>query len=271
MVVRNSKLNGSVRKCLSGGVLGFLLLGLGGCVTETTHSIYSKEFSADAAVESHTDAAMEYLRKGDTENAVRHLRTAHDIDSGSPLVNNGLALAFQMSGEIELAEKHYKAALRADRNMTAARNNYGVFLYGQGRYDDACQQMRRVIKDTLYEGRTDAFYNLGQCELRLGDVAAAEEAFVRTVALNRTHGPALLELAEISLRQSDYAEAQRYYQSYNMVAEPSPRSLYVGIQLADYFGEHDSRASYALALKNLYPYSEEYIRYKRELSNDAAN
>jgi type IV pilus assembly protein PilF len=237
------------------------------CVTET-QSAYSKEVTNKDAVQSHVNAAMEYLQQGDTENAIRHLKSAHDRDPNSAVVQNGLALAFQMSGEKELAEQHYKAAIRADDDLTPAHNNYGVFLYSQQRYPEACKQMRKVIEDTLYDGRADAFNNLGQCELRLGNLDAAEEAFSRAYALNRNQVPALLELAAVNLEQGDYTEARNYYEKYRKRGAQNARSLYVGIQLADHYDDTDTSASYALALKNMYPTSDEYIRYKNEHSND---
>ena len=242
-------------------------LGLGGCVTET-QSAYTKEVTTEDAVQSHVNAAMKYLRQGDTENAMRHLKSAYDRDPDSAEVHNGMALVFQVTGEKELAEEHYKDALRADRDMTSARNNYAVFLYGEGRYPEACKQMRRVIEDTLYEGRASAFQNLGQCELKLGELEAAENAFERAFALNRRQPQVLLELSNVNIQQGDYVTAQKYYSQYRQLGPKSARSLYIGIQLADYFEDEDGRASLALALKNMYPTSEEYVRYRNEQGND---
>ncbi len=242
-------------------------LSVSGCVTET-QSAYTKEVTTDDAVQSHVNAAMEYLRQGDTENAMRHLKSAYDRDPDSAAVHNGMALVFQVTGEKELAEEEYKAALRADRDMTQARNNYAVFLYVEGRYPEACKQMRKVIEDTLYEGRADAFQNLGQCELKLGELDAAEVAFERAYGLNRRQYQALLELSYINLQQGDYVVAQTYYSQYRQLGPQSARSLYIGIQLADFFEDEDARASYALALKNMYPKSEEYVRYRSEHGND---
>lgn len=244
-----------------------LSLSLAGCVTET-QSAYTKEVTTEDAVQSHVNASMDYLRQGDTENAMRHLKSAYDRDPDSAEVNNGMALVFQVTGEKELAEQHYKAALRADRDLTQARNNYAVFLYGEGRYPEACKQMRRVIEDTLYEGRASAFQNLGQCELKLGELEAAERAFERAYALNRRQTQALLELSHINIEQGDYVTAQKYYSQYRQLGPRSARSLYIGIQLADYFEDEDALASMALALKSMYPTSEEYVRYRNEYGND---
>lgn len=239
---------------------------LGACVTETSHSVYGKEYAPEEAVKSRVDAAMEYLRKGDSDNALRHLRVAYEIDSQSAAVNHALALTHQMIGENALAEKQFRAALRADSSLTAARNNYAVFLYSQSRFNEARRELRRVTEDTLYTGRAAAFFNLGQCELRLEDTAAATAAFEKVLLLDRGHGGAMLELAQMGLAAGDFTGAQKYYQSYTMLHTQSARSLYMGIQLARQFGEDDKLASYALALKNLHPHSVEYQRYRQESS-----
>jgi type IV pilus assembly protein PilF len=82
---------------------------------------------------------------------------------------------------------------------------------------------------------------------------------------------ALLELAEATYQLGDYPKAQRYYEQYRkQVKSQSSASLWLGIRLADKFGDHNSRASYALALKNLYPQSEEYLAYKSAYSDVGA-
>lgn len=269
---RQSKLPVGEFALLRAVLMAVVLGSASGCVTETTHSVYSKEVTREGAVDSHVAAAMQYLREGDHDNALRHLKKANELDDHSATVNNGLALAFQMSGEKSLAEKHYKEALRADNSFTAARNNYAVFLYGEGRYDDACSQLKKVVGDTLYAGRPDAFVNLAKCELRRGRVDDAEEALTRALALNRMNASALLEMVDIKLDRGDYVGAHQYYQTFQLLKpQQSSRSLYLGIQLADYFGEQDQLASYAMALKSLYPHSEEYVRYRKEFSDDTAH
>lgn len=240
---------------------------LAGCVTETG-TVYSQEVVSEDAAQSHVNAAMSYLRDGDSENALRHLRKALEINPKSATVHNGLAYAFQLSGENALAEKHYKTALSLDSSNTTARNNYAYFLYSKGDYKKAKKQLELVVQDTLYARRVNAFFLMGQCNLRLADLDGAEAAFARAASLDRLFTPAILEMADINLQKKKYPQAQRYYDSYKaLVKQQTARSLYIGIQLAGYFEDEDALASYSLALKNLYPKSEEYVRYREESGN----
>lgn len=259
MIIRNIKF------CLVAIAMAGLL---SACVTETS-TIYSTEVTEDEAVQSYVDAAQGYLRKGDSENALRHLRKALEVDDKNPAVHASLAYAFQMKGEMKLAEKHYKTSLKLDSSQSATRNNYGYFLFTQERYKEAIKQFDLVVADTLYPRRVQAFFLIGQSQLQLGDMDAAEEAFVRAAKLDRLFTPAILELADLNVQKQEFVLAQRYYDNYKALAKQNARSLFIGIQLADYFDDPDDLASYALALKNLYPRSEEYVRYRKEYGNGA--
>ena len=60
----------------------------------------------------------------------------------------------------------------------------------------------------------------------------------------------------------EYSKAQEFYDAYRkQLKSQTPASLWLGIRLADKFGDHNAQASYALVLKNLYPRSEEYLEY----------
>jgi type IV pilus assembly protein PilF len=52
------------------------------------------------------------------------------------------------------------------------------------------------------------------------------------------------------------------------VRKQSAAGLLLGIQLAKKDGDSNSEASYALALRNLYPKSAEYQAYKRTIRSD---
>lgn len=244
------------------------LAGLSGCVTTVTDPVFGQKVSKKKAVDSYVQAALDYLRRGDAQNAERHLKKALALDKDSPKVHHALALAFEMDGEYELARKQFKEALRLDPNFTQARNNYAAFLFRRGEYKKSCEEMRKVTLDTLYDNRTAAFANLGICEQKLGEPGAAKAAFKRAVAMDHTYTPALIELAAIDLQQGNFTEAQNYYDDYRSLTKQNARSLWIGIQLADHFGDKNAFASYALALRNLYPHSPEYQAYRKKYANE---
>lgn len=233
---------------------------LGGCVTTTEGG-----FKADRKEEvtRRVEAATQYLQKGNTEQAIVHLRRALELDPRSAPVNETLARVFAQSGEYELADQHFRAAVEIEPGFSRARNNYAAFLFSRGDIDGAIAQLEKVVADTLYEKRADAFTNLGKAYLRKGQDAKAEEAFDRAVKMDRRQAAAMLELADINAQRGRYPEAARFYGFYRAAAlRPTPRSLLVGIRVARATGDRDNEASYALQLKGLYPDSDEYRAYQ---------
>ena len=239
-----------------------------GCVS-TTESVFTEEASPQKALEQRVSLARQYIGEGNWESAKRNLQLAYDIDPNSAEVHEAFALVYQSTGEYELAEEHFKKAIKIDRGFSRARNNYAAFLFGQERYEEAEKQLEYVITDTLYTARPQAFVNLGLCRQKLFDPQGAEEAFVRALAMDRTNRIALLEVATIRFDAGDYSNASKYYDTYrSIVRQQSARGLWLGIRLARATDDRNAEGSYALALTNIYPKSEEYQAYKRTKQSD---
>lgn len=245
----------------------FLIALLGGCVT--TGLPERKEVNLDKALETHVQLGLRYLQSGDNrELARRHFNKALELGRKNPLAHHGLALLYQADGELKVAESHFKKALRYDDNFPMARTNYGVFLYNQERYKEALEQFRHASTDLTYNRRFFALVNYGRTAGRLGMVEEAERAYTRALALNANLAVAQLELAELKFEAGDYTVAKQYLDKYSERNRQTPRSLWLGIRIEKVFGNRDKELSYALALKNLYPYSAETLKYQELSGND---
>lgn len=247
-----------------GCVLLLALLSLSACVTTLEGG--NPATDPNSALETYVQLGLGYLRTGNRDAARLNFNRALEIDRRSPGAHDGLALLYQLEAMNDMAERHFKQAIRADRNFSRARNNYGTFLYDQERFKEALVQFDLASKNLNYNRRPVALLNLGRTALKLGDVARAESALKHSLVLDPSLDRAMVELAEISFEQQDYAEAKRYLDMYAEVTRHSPRSLWLGIRLERIFGNRDKEASYALALKNLHPYSQEYLQYRQSLS-----
>ena len=232
------------------------LLVLGGCVTEVTGSTI-EEASETARVKAQIDLARGYLAENSYQRARRPLDKALEIDSRSVEAHVLKAIIHQQEEEIELAEKHYKLALRYDSNDAQALNNYGGFLFAQGRVEDALVPLRKSVEDTAYSARAQAFVNLGLVEASLDNVDAAREAFERSVMLNSQQSRPHLELADIYYTDGNVMRAANHYGQFRTAAQQTPRSLCLGIKIATALELADEQSSLRLALKNLYPGSDE--------------
>ena len=243
------------------------LLSLNACVTDT-ETVFTEAPSPEKTLERRLSLARQYIGSGNWEDAKRNLQLAVEIDPKSAEVHEAFALVYQSTGEYELAEESYKTAIKSQSQFSRARNNYAAFLFSQERYREAEIQLEYVVKDTLYSSRPQAFINLGLCRLKLFNPQGAEEAFVRSLAMNPKNTIPLLEVAQLRFNSDDVNSANRYYQSYRKYArQQSPRALWLGIQIAQKLGDRDAEGSYALALSSLYPNSIEYQAYLRAMNS----
>ena len=255
-------------------VCTLLLAGLmAGCVT-TTDSRFAREEDKDQAVANYVQLATAYLSQGNYERSRRHLERALDLrpDDAAALATQGLLM--QAEGEPALAEESYRRALRSDGNYTRGRVFYGAFLYGQGRFDEAQDQFQRASRDTGYSDRAAVFYNLGRASERTGDVEVATAAYQRALELGRNDPRAMLALSRVLVEAGDYSAASGHYTRLTGLMQRSPQlghtpeSLLVGIRIARHFNNYDQESSLALLLRNRYPDSEEYRKYKVLTADD---
>ena len=249
-------------------VMALLFLSLSGCVTTTENSGFTKNTTPEKALRSHVDAAYDYLRRGDFENARRHLHNAEEINNRDASLHNAMAYSYELSGDVDLADQSYRKAIGLDGSLTSARNNYGVFLFKRERYEEAREQFKKVVEDTLYPRRGGAFNSLGVCELKLEDYDGAKIAFERALDLDRQNRSPLLELASVGVKQNDFEYAHKKYETYKLVAEPSAKSLLVGAKIANHYKMKHDLASIEIALKNLFPDSVEYQEFKSVLNDE---
>ena len=233
-----------------------VLLVLGSCVTQKEGGMPDPA-PASTRVQAQLDLARGYLEQGNTERARTSLNKALEIDPKSVESHVLLAVLNAAEGENTLAERHFRTALQIDPKNSQALNNYGSFLYEQERYSEAVRNLRELVKDTDYRARAQAYENLGLAELKIGEVEAATESFNRSLQLSFAQPRASLELAQIAYDAGDYMVASEYYDGFRSQARQTPRSLCLGMKLSQENGDTDRMASYALALNNLFPDSDE--------------
>lgn len=241
---------------------------LAACVTTETGGVGGKK-DPDKTLEYSLQLARSYINDGNWDGAKRHLQNAIAIDDDSPEIYEAMALVFQNTGEIELAEENFRKSIRLDPNVSRVRLNYAGFLYSMQRYRDAADQLEVVAEDTLYRQRSIALANLGRCYNKLEEWQKAEGAFRRAWLLDRDNLVLIFEMANVHYRLGEYALSQKYYDSYrSKVTQQAPPALLLGIRLADKFENQNAKSSYILALRNLYPTSQAYLEYKREFGDE---
>jgi type IV pilus assembly protein PilF len=239
--------------------LGLLLL-VAGCITTETKG--PKTGSSQQRVQAYLDLARGYLEKKDFVNARRPLEQALKVDPSSAEAHVLMATLYIADGDKQLAERQYKEALSHEPGNPMAQNNYGTFLFAEGRYKDAEKHLALAAENSAYGRRAQAFENLGLTQLKLNKPADAEQSFLRALMLNTAQPRSAFELADLYFAKGDFTRCKEYFDSFNAMSRPTSRSLWLGIRLSRVLGNDDQQASYAMALKNMYPDSPEYKLYQ---------
>ena len=143
------------------------LLSAGCAVTGSRSATDNQEVVARAV-----ELGIAYLRQGDTLRAKENMHKALDVDPKSPEAHASLALVFQQEQEWTLAESHFEKAIALDPKNSAARNNFGAFLFAQGRAEEAIAQLQVGVSDQFYVRRGQAFEQARVLDARLDQLGS---------------------------------------------------------------------------------------------------
>jgi type IV pilus assembly protein PilF len=235
-----------------------VLITLSACnqVRPSNQNISASQTTNDVAA-ANLDLAIEYMKQGAYENALKNLEKAKKADPGYAPIYNVTGLLYQQLGDNKKAEDNFKRALSLNNNDSSTLNNYGNYLCQQNRLEEAEQAFLKAAANPLYESPEIAITNAGLCLSNYQRENDAEKYFRQALQLNPRVPQALIKMCEISFKLPNYLSARAYLQRYQQVARHTARSLWLGIQIEQELGDKDTVSSYALQLKNNYPDSQE--------------
>jgi len=279
--------SGFFRQNKSYGLAAFLVCGglsvimLAGCESTSTAPVSMMKTgqsaaNPEAAALARVGIAAQYIRSGDLDTAHRNLKDALDAFPRLPEANNMMGVLLQREGsepnQIK-AEEHFKRAIANKADFAQARNNYGVFLSGRKRYAEAYTQFELAGSQLGYSDRSAALENLGRTALILGKQAEAQKAFTQALQTNPESVVARFELAEIFLKQNRVQTARSLYDEYLRLSgdqQQSARSLWLGMRIAKESQDTGRLQSLTERLQQVYPDSDEYLRYRELVKTGAA-
>ncbi|WP_336274859.1 type IV pilus biogenesis/stability protein PilW [Vreelandella indica] len=221
-------------------------LWLAGCASSSTQTPQANPEAADA----YTQLGVAYLERNNLPRALNALDRALEIAPRHAEALQALALVYQRQGERALANDYFQQAVNAEPDYTRARNNYAAFLYGQGNFNAACEQLETASEDAQYANRAQLFTNLGQCYLALEEFDKARARLERAQSIDPRNARGYLMLAELEYSQGRYTQAWAPLQTYLQLAEPDQAALRMAVDIAHARGEHDVAAEYQRLLGN---------------------
>lgn len=214
----------------------------------------------------NVELGLGYLNQGQVARAKSKLTYALKLAPSLPETHTALGYFFESVGEIKEAESHYRKAIKHAKNVGAVYNNFGAFLCRQSRYLEADKAFRLALEDKGYTRTAEVYENAGICALKAEEVAKAESYLQTAIRRDPKRANAIVELADLVFHKGETERASKLLAQYKQISEPSAKSLWLGIQIAERQGNKNGAASQGLLLKNRFPNSKEYQTYLEQHS-----
>ena len=220
-----------------------------------------EEPAARKRARAHTELAAGYFALRNMPVALEEVEIALKSDPQYGPAHNVAALIYADLRKDDLAREHFQRALQIDARDPDANNNYGRFLCDRQRETEALKYFQAALSNPLYQTPERSYVNAGVCTRRRGDVAGAEDYFLRALKANPYEAQALYQLSDISYQRGAFAQAKEYLGRLEKIASPSAEVLYLALRIERRLGDRNSEASYGQQLRRLFPDSREARLY----------
>ena len=230
-------------------VAAVVVLVLAGCASSSSKS----ETNMRKAAETNTALGRQYMDRGQNEIALEKLKRAVAYDKTYAPAHTMLAILYETIGKTDLAGDEYKKAVHYDPEDGDVNNNYGAFLCGIGKREEAEKYFVTAVADPFYATPEVALTNAGTCALSRGDLDKAESFLRQSLGHDEKLGAALLPLAEVSYRKESFLQARAFLQRYEAVGPENQESLSLGYRIETRLGDEKAAERYRLELLERYP------------------
>ncbi len=221
--------------------------------TDTT----GNESEARNRARVHTELAAGYFNLGNLGVALEEVTVAQQADPTYATVYNVAGLVYASLKDDRRAEENFKRALQLSPADPDTNHNYGGFLCDRKRETEGIKYLLAAVQNPLYQTPERSLVNAGVCARRRGDDAAAQEFFLRAVAVRPNQPQALFQLAELAFAANNYAAAQGYLRRYAQAAPAGADVLWLALRVERKLGNALAQASYTQQLRKNFPDSKE--------------
>jgi type IV pilus assembly protein PilF len=209
------------------------------------------------AAEINLELGVDYLRKGNLEQAKEKIERALSQDPRNAKAHAAAGLLYDRLGQYSKSESHFDRAVSLSPKDPEIRNNYAAILCQRGKYERGEKMALVATQDPLYKTPEIALLNAGNCRLSAGDVKGAETHFRAALQRKPRFGPALYQMAEVEYQQGNYLSARGFMERYMDVVRPNAASLWLAYRIERELGNTAAAETYARRLRNEFPTSNE--------------
>lgn len=198
-------------------------------------------------------SAEQKLRADDIAGATADARAALRADASSAEAHTLLGLIAGRNGEQDVAGRHYARAAELAPANGIALGNYGAWLCGNGRAEEALGWFERALSAPTSQDRASALANYGACAASAQRPDLAERASRAALDIDTENVVALNTLAEQYHADGRYFEARAFSQRRLAAGPATPAALRLASQIEEKLGDTVAATRYVQRLRTEFP------------------
>lgn len=165
------------------------------------------------------EKAQELAAEGQLDDAIALFQKAIERDADHVDSHEGLALAFSLTSDWTLAEKHFAKLIQLQPMQARHYINLGTMHNRKGDYQKAVDTLRRALQRDRKNAHT--YFNLGLAYRKLKQTAMSVNAYKEAIKLSPEFAEAYLNLANVL---TDMGSLQQAVQMLRKAVELKPNS-----------------------------------------------
>ncbi|MFZ2306753.1 MAG: type IV pilus biogenesis/stability protein PilW [Rhodoferax sp.] len=252
-----------------------VVVGLAGCASNASNAGTNSDLVTDSdepdnrkRARLRLELAVAYFDKGQTTDALDHLKQSIGADPTLFEAYNLRGLIYMRLNDVPLAEESFRRALAMNPKAASVQHNYGWLLCQQSRYAEAMQLFGSALTNPAYGDRAKTWMAQGLCQQRSGQLADAENSLSRSYELDAGNPITAYNLSTILFQRGEFVRAQFYVRRLNNSELANAESLWLGIKVERRMDNREAMAQLGAQLKKRYPLSREYAAFERGAFNE---
>jgi type IV pilus assembly protein PilF len=255
-----------------GALAGLLLClaSLQGCATHHAAGLradpllpQAEETEARRRARIRLELAANYFESGQPQVALDEVRQSLANDPSYADAYSLLGLIYMRLNDGAQADASFIRALELRPADPDLLHNRGWLLCAQQKYALANELFVQALANPSYGARSKTLMAQGLCYIKAGDVAAAEQALMRSYELDAGNPVVAYHLSNLLFQRNELVRAQFYIRRLNNSEMSNAETLWLGIKVERVMRNTVAMQQLAEQLRKRFPDSPEWALYDK--------
>jgi type IV pilus assembly protein PilF len=213
----------------------------------------SPEVKRRQGVQTILARSLQRLQAGELALAEKEARSALKLDPTSVDALTMLAVIEDSQGRRDRAGESYRRAAELAPAIGATQNNYGTWLCANGFAAESLVWFDRAIQAPGYDTPGAAMANAGSCALKSGQKERAARDLRQALAIEPANAVALEAMAQLEFDQQQYMSARAFVERRLAASPASVGVLKLASQIEERLGDKAAASRYVQRIRAEFP------------------